>query len=312
MAIPDHYENLNSHCRLKKVCRPRLQVRGFTIVELLILLVIFVVIVGIGIFISMLGGSQRTGFTGKNAKCRVQLKQIHSAWVLSSQTNRGSRYPVPLKASSVTANASVAPGNSTANLHSMMIFQNYYSPELVICPSESSGFVQEKYDSYDYGGQGSALAENMAWDTTFDCDITGGADGTRISNVSYANMAPPSSNRYSLADRNRIDPQRAILGDRGPKDGISDPQSQSYLQHGSRTQWSGNIVFDDGHAASLMEKPTQKTPFALDGITWMDAVGKAQPDNVFYQDDMKNAVDNWLAIFVQDEDDPTKYIPLWD
>ncbi len=286
---------------MKRICRqkPRL---GFTIVGLVVVLVVLSLAAAI-----LIPALHRARHGASYVKCRTQLKQTHSAWVLASQTNEG-RFPVPLELDAATANSSIAPGNSTANLHSMMVFQKYYSPNLLICTRERSWDVSECTD-YDYGGADSSLDPAMKWDPNFDCEITG--KGGRESNVSFANLAP-TGDRFKNEWQDTLNSSYAIMGDRGPKNGVWDQGSYAGRIHGSKNQWSGNVVYNDNHVEGMSVDNNDAAPFAPTGITFLNASGQGQPDNLFFEDDTINGADIWMSIFVQDASDPAKYVPLWD
>ncbi len=226
------------------------------------------------------------------------------------------RYPNPLLYSRKTALASKQPGNSTANTHAMMIFDNYYSPELVYCPSEASGFVQEGVD-YDYGGRSSTLPADFKWDPNFDADITG-FNGA-FSNVSYANLNwyadryhvnPNQFTRNGTSFRKKTSPLiTPILADRGPEFGENNPSSASYLTHGSRKWWAGNIIFTDGHSIGSEEAREELLGFVPTGLVFG---ANKTPDNIFNLDDPEKYTDTWLGIFTATKADPNTLSPLYD
>ncbi|NOG53025.1 MAG: hypothetical protein HND57_01615 [Planctomycetes bacterium] len=264
--------------------------RGFSLVELVVIVVVLgMVMAGLVMFL----GRARDG-CGKQMKCATQLKLIYRAYVIWSQ-DYGGRFPMPMELNRELSLNSHNPGNSTANLHSYMIYNNYYSPELVICPSEANGCVDVP-EEFDYLSADPSGGETTAWwDVDFRCDIE--CESGSWSNVSYANteLNPGFAHEW---DADTLGSTFVIFSDRGPKDGKSDPKSPAYLTHGSRTRWQGNVVFADGSVKSLTERSKKGQEFAWPECTWVDSsTGKKMPDNLFLRDDVVNKSDSWLAVF---------------
>ncbi|MBL1217069.1 MAG: prepilin-type N-terminal cleavage/methylation domain-containing protein [Planctomycetes bacterium] len=258
---------------------------GFTLIELLVVIAIIALLIGI-----LLPALGRARANAKMMKCATQVKQVHQAWILWSQ-DYNNLFPRPVKISKTTADQADDPGDSTANIHSMMIFNNMYSPELCIDPSEANGSVSLVED-YDYGGSDSQLDEWDQWDWNFKCEIG------EESHVSYANAGMWGS-RLSKEWQDSLNSTFAVVSDRGPQDGMSDKTDPSYLTHGSRTTWQGNIGYNDGHVKSLNETPGLTTgedgaalAFAPSGVTYRSSdLDKDLPDNLFVEQDMGSGQD---------------------
>jgi len=289
--------------------------RAFTLLELLILIIVLAV--ATVILLSIRGGTQSPPH--RTIKCYTQLKSMHQAWILWSQDYQN-RFPVPTQISQSTADKCTQTGNSTANLHSLMIYNNAYSPELTVCPSEGSGFIQV-HDDYDWGNRATSLDETDQWDWDFSCDISGNTTSARTgqyySNVSYANN-PLIGSRFNTEWADTLNSKFAMLSDRGPKDGLHEKESATYLQHGARNIWVGNVVYNDSHVETVKERVKSDNPFTFNKITWSPPAQSNQPkkkqkkfpDNFFAEDDPTNGSDIWLAVFGNTTE--TKATPIWD
>lgn len=154
--------------------------------------------------------------------------------------------------------------NTTANLYSSLIAQNYFAPAQVVSPVERSPKVSVcrsyDYDQYD-------PAEGVYWDPQFKADLRRG------SHASYAHLLL-FGKRTDAQWRDTMDPKFPVLGNRGPKGGKLDPSSYTCGPHGN---WAGNIVYNDNH----VEFEVTTTP---SGLFFQSGEAK-KPDNIFAVDD---------------------------
>lgn len=156
--------------------------------------------------------------------------------------------------------------NTTANLYSLLIAQNYITPELCISPLERNPKVT--VDS-DYNYDAYQPVNDSYWDATFTADLETG------SNVSYAHMAM-TGKRVTLHWRDTMLATVPNLSSRGPKDGQGDAASLTCDDDG---QWSGHVAFADAHVEWLATMtPDRLTYDAIDEAT---GERKPLPDNIF-------------------------------
>jgi hypothetical protein len=157
-----------------------------------------------------------------------RLSAIHSAWVTFS-AEFGGVYPTPGLIDRLPFKGQKVPGrgpedvqaNTTANLYSVCILNNYIASELCVSPTDRNPNVR-------------AL---MHWDAQIKADLATG------SNTSYAHM-PIAGNRKMREWKATANSKWPILGNRGPKDGKPSPSS---FTCGPSSDWSGVVMFNDGH-----------------------------------------------------------------
>ncbi len=263
--------------------------RGLTLIEVIIVIVL--TIVALALVVLMLPVARPHHHHDHELTCATRVNQIHKGLILFAVDHNG-RFPVPTSLSAETAALTVQPGNSSASLFSYMIFETYYSPEVVLCPSEPSPNVNVKTD-YRYGTPDDTDWNSAwKWDPSFSGDIT-----TPGANVSYVTQAILGE-RVKTQWRDSLDPDFAVAGDRGPKDGIWDAKSLTLLSHGRRDDWTGNVGFNDGSVRSMTFTKKDKAPFTVNG------------DNLFFADDGEMGGDMWLGLF--GATDETTTTPYWD
>jgi prepilin-type N-terminal cleavage/methylation domain-containing protein len=267
--------------------------RGFTLIELLVVIAIIALLIGI-----LLPALGRARANAKYLTCSTRVNQLHKGLVLWAQDYQG-KFPRPLEISEFTANQNQHSqhGNSLANIYSMMIYNTYYSPEVVICPSEVNGNVRV-HNTYRYGID--LQPQTLQWDPNFSMNI---GVSRQIAHASYA-MSAPYAQRWNREWVDSLNSSYAVVSDRGPstsqgignQNGVREPRSPTYLLHGARQSWSGCVGYNDGHVQQFTET-TGLTPdpmpdgaypgLAPRGITYRrrQANNEEAPDNLFNQQD---------------------------
>ncbi len=155
--------------------------------------------------------------------------------------------------------------NTTANFYSMLIAQNYVTPEQCIGPTEPSGRVVicEGYDWSLFKPDA-----GIYWDPGFQADLS------QLSNTSYAHLPlfpPASRSRHWGSDGDADVP---LVGNRGPRGG-KDAASITYAIHDPRDQWVGHVGYRDNHVELIGTFTPRGADniFAYDdGVTGDDAV----------------------------------------
>ena len=246
--------------------------RGFTLIELLVVMAIIALLIGL-----LLPALAKARAQAKLLKDGTQIKQVHAAWTIVSREFDGI-FPTPgLIDRQADPDLGEVPGrgaedarqNSTANVHSACIMQNYYTPEICVGPTEPNGNV---FVLDDYNWEAYDVIEDIYWDSSFQTDL-----GSKC-NTSYASM-PVFGKRKNQEWRDTFNSKWAIVGNRGIEDGEIRKSNITYEIHGGRKQWVGNMVYNDNH----LEVHNSFTP---EGVEYQDE-GNVLPDN-FFRDDSAN------------------------
>ena len=181
--------------------------------------------------------------------------QIHKGILVFAADNRGI-YPTPGLIDRLPFNGAKVAGrgeedvsiNTTANLFSALIAQDYFKPELCIGVTEPSSHV---VDCSDYNFNAYSPATGSFWDTNFKADLH------NTSNVSYAHM-PIWGDRKLKEWRSTAGNKTPVLGNRGPLGGVPDPHSITNDIFPPKGKWSGNIVYADNSVQFTTDFPTIK------------------------------------------------------
>ncbi|MCI0362771.1 MAG: hypothetical protein L0219_02750, partial [Phycisphaerales bacterium] len=200
-------------------------------------------------------GSQQAG-TVRSVEDELYLYSLFQSMLAGAGEGKGT-YLVP----SELAGGRDTSLNTTANVFSAMVMQNYSPCKQLISGNEYSPYVWEK-ENYNFTAYDPA--KNVRWDTTFMANLK--AD----SNVSFAHM-PLYGERYTKNWKSTLDSTFPILGNRGPKDGIGGVDFRSCGKNGV---WGGHLVFGDGHIVFVNDATPNGVVFEMQGQRYEDNIFK--------------------------------------
>ena len=220
-----------------------------------------------------------------------QLRGLYQSWLIAARSYNGQlprpgfvrRLPIMQNgvATIVPGSGSIDPTqDTTANLHSMIIMQNYYSPEFCVGPTEPnpvvSIFDSYNWDLYDPGN-------GVHWDSNFKADLKKG------SHVSYAHMPLFGERAFGPGGGwgESLDDRHLLVGTRGPKDGKHDPNSYTYRILKPYDQWCGHFVFSGGNVETQVTQGVGSATISL----WTGATA----DNPFAMEEGPNGLDAFIG-----------------
>lgn len=234
----------------------------------MVCIVILMVILMNSMNMAVTGGGQAKEGTVYSTVDQMRFYALFQA-LEADAAGRRNRYPRP----SSVDHSDDWTRDTTANLFSALVMDRMVSCENLISKNEFSGYV-EPYESYDFLAYDPA--NGIHWDPSFRADL---AD---LSHTSYAHI--PLYGEREKFWTSMSGANVAIMGNRGPKDGVHDPNSWTYSPDGT---WGAHVLYGDGHIDFTYDFDGGRAYFERDG--------KRQADNLYMMEDGPEGVDSILS-----------------
>ncbi len=285
--------------------------RGFTLVELLVVISIIALLVGI-----LLPALGKARATARQMKCSTHVRGIHQGLVAWSD-DYNERFPTPslIDAANQTEDGTMVNKNRTGNILSAMIFNRVINTDICVSPAEVDPNIQvmpegrpnqNLFPGYEYASPSETVNPDAAlYDPQFMGSPFSGERGVHqplgngfdFGNNSYAHAPVPTRGeryqKWSVAGTTATD---AIVGNRGPvyeggnftcnpmpaadwplASGATGEESLNLEIHGGKTSWEGNVVYGDGHVK--FEKNAEPKELIV------RCFGEKRKDNLFVDDE---------------------------
>ncbi len=293
---------MSGHC-------PRAR-RGLTRTDLITIVVILLLLVLLaGILMPALGVRR----TSKQLKDSTHVRSLMQA--LYTWPQRGNdQFPLPslLDRGDATIAGPAESKDTTANIVSILVQEGLVVPEQLVGPAETNPRIRV-FGNYQFKNPAAAANPAKAlWDPALSADFVSAKGG----NISYAHMLPYGDRLKQWACN--FDPEAVVLGNRGPEvasiaknpDGsvaprFAKPNSYTFLIHGSRTRWEGNIGFNDNHVDYLLSPILENKYTSTDAQEWPDALFYDEPDDA-------DATNAFLGIFIKAGKERKDFVAIWD
>ncbi|MSR44415.1 MAG: prepilin-type N-terminal cleavage/methylation domain-containing protein [Phycisphaerales bacterium] len=296
--------------------------RAFTLIELLVVMAIIALLLGI-----LLPALAKARANARQIKCATQVKQIHAGLLTQANESPAGNFPLPGEINRLPFGTPAVntPGrgieneakNSHQNLYSACIAKQLFPAALLISPSETSSRVgvcsnfnfnaykpatDVYWDGDTADGGGGGAAGNL--------QITGTGPVLNASATSYATMPLSNTIRRKKEWKNSANSKFVVLGNRGVRDGITNTveytNSETLLIHGAKSEWDGNLCFNDNHVV-------YGRTFSPEGLDKIISGSTSFLDNV-YATEGANNTDSLIQIITSASGTglPAQHIASWD
>ena len=161
--------------------------------------------------------------------------------------------------------------NDHGSMLSMCIMQQLFTSDALIAPTEQSDVISPM-ELYDYGLYDASSNGWVFWDPEFSNDLENNCHN------SYGCIPLTGKRKHQNWGVSTNNPTGfALVGTRGPVNGVEDPFAGSNMLHGIDRSWKGPVFYGDGHGENL-------ETFHPIAATYINDGGEAISDNIFYEE----------------------------
>jgi len=255
--------------------------KAFTLIELLVVISIIALLIGL-----LLPALAKANQSARETKDRAQMKQVHQGMLTFANSDKNGSLPIPGKIDRKGTTQGVgevaSQSNTTRSLYSCMIAKEFFTPELLLGPTEVNPVViemgkggtaaydysqyspaEDKYWDYNFGDKVSIFQNSM--NTTDKIVKTEFALGEQNKVPQYCNTSYVHNAlwgiRMNTMWKNSGDATKPLIGTRGldsKKQNKLGQEAKDNYQHnyatqliGPKQEWNGNLVYGDNHVEGI-------------------------------------------------------------